>query len=152
MIQDDKPNPFQVLGLPTNATNEEIVYRGEELNVLAGTEEQRLLYRWAIEQLLTKPLTRLEHELLEVPGASYEDREWEVFQRAHRRNPVDLAALTREAPPPSLEDFDFAALIRLLLSEQLRAPEANIRAAIENSPFQPDCGPPPLEVRDVIFG
>jgi hypothetical protein len=152
MIDPDKPNPFQILGLSTDATNEEIVSRGQELDIIAETDDQRLLYRWAIEQLLTRPLTRLEYELFEVPDARYEDPEWEAFARAHRRNPVDLASLVKDARSPTLDDFDLAALFGLLLRDMLAVGEADIRTAVEGSPFQPGYGPPPLEVKDVIFG
>ncbi len=152
MITTDKPNPFQVLELPTDATNADIVARGQELCDLAETDEQRLLYRWAMEELITHPFTRLEYELFEIPDAEYENLDWDRFARKHRRNPVDLAALAREASPPGLDDFDLAALMQLLLDGLLTVPEADVRAALENSPFEAGCGPPPLEVRDVIFG
>ena len=92
----DKPNPFQTLGLPTDATNEEIVARGQELCDLAESEEQRLLYRSAMEQLLTKAEMRLQYELFEIPGAEYEDRDWEHFARAHRRTQSTLPTSPRK--------------------------------------------------------
>lgn len=152
MIVTNKPNPFQVLGLPVDATKKEIKERGEELSDLAETDELRLLYRWAVEQLFTNPRTRLEYELFEIPNAQYEDQQWEDFARAHRKNPVNLAVLVKSAPPARLEDFDLAALIRLFLDGVLTIPEADISVAIDGSPFLPGYGPPPLEVRDVIFG
>ncbi len=85
MIDADKPNPFQVLKLPTHATKKEIVERGRELHDTAETEEQRQLYSWAKEQLLSKPLIRLEYELFEVPETQYEDTELDNFVRKHKR-------------------------------------------------------------------
>lgn len=152
MITIEKPNPFKVLKLPTDATNKDIVARGQELCELAETDKQRLLYRDAIQELITHPLTRLEYELFEIPCARYEDSEWERFSREHRRNPIDLSALASEGPPPSLQDFDLEALINLLLDGLLTVQRADIRVAIENPPFNIGCGLPSLEVRDVIFG
>ena len=152
MIVTNKPNPFQVLRLPVNATKKEIKEQGEELSDLAETDELRLLYRWAVEQLFTNPRTRLEYELFEVPDAQYEDQRWEGFARAHRKNPVNLAVLVKESSPACLEDFDLAALIRLFMDFILIIPKADISAAIDGSPFLPGYSRPPLEVRDVIFG
>src|SRR5204863_166269 len=130
----------------TNATQEEVVFRGQELCDLAETDEQRLLYRWAMEQLITHPNTRLLYELFEVPNALYEDREWENFARAFRRNPVDLAALAHETTPPRIADFNLSALIGQLLDETLTIPEADLKATIDHPPFSPGHGPPPLEL------
>lgn len=152
MIETEKPNPFQLLELPTDATKEEIVERGQELCELAETDEQRLLYRWAMEKLITHPSTRLEYELFEIPSTEYEDPEWNRFARTHRKNPVNLTALAKETKHPQLSDFDMAALIGLLLDGLLNVPKGDIRAVLENSPFEAGYGPPPLEVRDVIFG
>ncbi|NUO80103.1 hypothetical protein HUU05_08505 [candidate division KSB1 bacterium] len=152
MIVTDKPNPFQVLGLPAHAANQEIVERGQELCELAESDAQRLLYRWAMEQLITKSLTRLEYELFEIPDAQYEDEEWERFIRLHRNNPIDIAALAAENPPPGCEDFDLQALVMLYLTAMLKAPKGDLKTAVEHSPFKPGVGLSPLEVRDVIFG
>ena len=152
MIQSDKPNPFQVLGLPTSATTEEVVERGQSLVDLAATDEQARLYRWAMEQLMANPATRLEYELFEAPAAEYEDAEWERFARAHKKNPVDASALARELTPPTLDDFDLAALARLFLDHLLAAPPGDIGPVLDNPPFDPELSPFPLEVRDVLFG
>ncbi|MCD6486970.1 MAG: hypothetical protein J7K35_06570 [Syntrophobacterales bacterium] len=152
MISNDKPNPFQVLALPTNATNQDIVERGQELCDLAESDEQRLLYRWAIEQLITKSITRLEYELYEIPDTKYENSEWEHFTRFNKRNPVKIAALAKEIPPPSVDDFNMPEVVMLLLDALLKVPGPDIKTAVDNSPFKPGIGSPPLEVRDVIFG
>ena len=93
MIDADKPNPFQVLKLPTNVTKKEIVERGRELYDTAETEEQRQLYSWAKEQLLSKPLVRLEYELFEAPETQYEDTERNNFVRKYKRLPISPDAL-----------------------------------------------------------
>ncbi len=152
MISSEKPNPFKVLGLPADAGNEDIVERSQELVDLGGTDEKAQLYRWAVEELITKSITRLEYELFEIPGTRYENLEWETFTRKNKENPVNLNALIEETSIPSLRDFDMAALIRLFLDGLLTLPDVDIKAAVESLPFQPDKGPPPLEVRDVIFG
>ena len=152
MIATDKPNPFQVLGLPADATKADIVACGEELCDLAETEDLRLLYRWAMDQLLTNPRTRLQYELFEIPNAQYEDQAWKDFARKYGRKPVDLTALVKEASPARLEHFDLSALIQLVLDGLLTIPEADLTAVLDSSPFLPGYGPPPLEVRDVIFG
>ena len=151
-IEHDKPNPFRALELPTDAANEDVVARGQERIDLAESDEQRLLYRWAMEQLITHPDTRLAYELFEVPEARYQDREdWERFARRHRRCPVDAAALSDTAEPVRLDDFDLAALVRLCLEGWLEPPPLDLTAALQAAP-EPDLGPPPLEIGDVLFG
>ena len=152
MIAMDKPNPFEILKLPINATNKDIVSRGQELCDLAVTEEERLRYRWAMEQLITHPLTRLEYELFEMPVTEYDDWVWDQFIRKHAKNPINLKALTAESEPPSVKDFNFAALIQLLLEDHLMVEQPDITVAVDNCPVEPGYGPPPLEVKDVIFG
>jgi hypothetical protein len=147
MISEDKPNPFQVLGLSTDATKAKIVARGQELYDTAETDEQRQLYRWAKEQLLINPRTRLEYELFEPPDTQYENLEWENFIRTHKRSPVRPETVLS----PSIEDFDVGTLLQLLLQDMLAVPEADITAAIHAVPFVPK-RKPPLEVQDVIFG
>lgn len=146
----DRPNPFRTLGLATDASNEDIVERGKDL-CESGTREESLLYRWAMEQLITHPLTRFAYEWMETPGAEYEDDDWERFTRAHRKPPIDPAALSRHSPP-ELQDFRLDRLLSMFLDEELRAEPAPIALVIEDCPFPPDFGPCPLEVRDVVFG
>src|SRR5258708_6500859 len=150
MIEVDKPNPFQVLRLPISATNKEIVDRGQELYDTAETDEERQLYRWAKEQLLTNPHTRLEYTLFELPDTQYEDPEWEDFVRRYKKNPIQLDSLNEGISINGLEVFDIAALLELLLQGMFIMPEPDIDEAINGSPFIPIIRPP-LEVRDVIF-
>lgn len=152
MISTEKSNPFRILKLPTDATNKDIVAQGTELSDLSETDDQRLLYRSAIEELITHNLARLEYELFEIPDTRYDDLEWERFVRLHRRNPINLSAFADEVPPPGLKDFDFEALINLLLDSMLLVPEIDTKTAVINLPFEAGCGLPPLEVKDVIFG
>jgi hypothetical protein len=152
VISIEKPNPFKVLGLPTDAVNKSIVEKGRELKQFAESEEMTQLYRNAIEALITHPATRLEFELFEVPGTKYEDPDWERFIRSFRRNPVDMAALAKEASPLGIGDFNLEAVIGILLDSMLTMNRADIRTAVEHLPYKAGKGMPPLEVRDVIFG
>jgi len=95
MFKSDKPNPFQVLRLPTSATTKAITERGDEQYIIAEPDDQ-LLYRWAVEELITHPLTRLLHELYEAPDTDYEDQDWENFLRKYKRNPIKRAGISKQ--------------------------------------------------------
>jgi hypothetical protein len=154
MFADNKDNPFQILGLPTDATTREITEHGEELCATAEPDEQ-LLYRRAVEELITHPFVRLQHELYEVPGTGYADEAWESFLRKHKRNPIRRASAELEdVAPPSVQDFNPAALMELLLDGLLTTPEVEITPAMLTGPWRSDPDPlsAPLEVQDVIFG
>jgi hypothetical protein len=152
MILVEKINPFEVLKLPTNATNSTIVETGKELFELAVTENERLKYRDAIQNLITNPAIRLEYELFEAPNVKYENSDWERFTRIHRKNPVNLSALISKTSPPTLQDFNLEQLIDMLLSGLLHAEKGDINIATDNSPFKIGGNVPPMEVRDVLFG
>ena len=151
MINAEKPNPFQVLKLPTNATKKEIVERSRELYDTAETEEQRQVYSWAKEQLLSKPLVRLEYELFETPETQYEDTELDTFVRKHRRLAIAPDVPLRDAQPIKKEDVSMSELIELVLQDILTVPEGDITIPLHQSSFKP-AHKPPLEVRDVLFG
>jgi curved DNA-binding protein CbpA len=151
MIDSHKPNPFQVLGLSTSATNKEIVERGRERYDTAETDEQRQLYRWAKEQLLSNPQTRLLYELFEAPGTRYEHPALENFLRKYRKNPVSAESLTRDASPISIKDFNIDELIKLLLQDMLMVSQEETAAVTQQAPFR-STTKLPLEVRDVLFG
>lgn len=146
------PNPFHVLGLPTTATETEVVQRGQELCALADSDEEVLRVRSAMEQLTTEPLTRRRHELLEVPGADYRQEKRERFAQLYRKAPVTAETLTDGSPPLRAKDFDLAAVLTLLLDDLLAPSAVDVRPAIEHSPVAPAPGAPPLETTDVIFG
>jgi len=152
MIAHDKPNPFSILALPTDASEADIAQRAQELSDLADTDEERLLYRWAREQVITHPRTRLEYEVFEVPGTEYDDAEWERFERRYRRNPIDLQADAAATSPPTAADFDLAALIRILLDGLLAVPAPDLGPLLASPPVGPGQGPPSVEARDVVFG
>ncbi|HLZ57837.1 MAG TPA: hypothetical protein VKR06_12885 [Ktedonosporobacter sp.] len=154
MFASDKPNPFEVLGLPVEATVAAITKRGEALVQTAASDEQRRLYHWAIAELTTRSSTRLRYELYEPPDTQYQaEREaWNSFARKHKINSVKRSALAKETPALSLEDFNLEALLGLLLEGFLAVPPTDIIPAIKASPFAREAIAPPLEVRDVIFG
>jgi hypothetical protein len=152
MLAGDKPNPFSVLELPTDATRADIVARSDELHNTAETKEDSLLFRWAKEQLITNPQVRLEYEFFELPGTEYEDPAWDNFRRTHKKKPVDLNALREESPPPGLDAIDLAALLHMFAETLLpTTSEADITSAIDGTPFIP-VNKLLLEVEDVIFG
>lgn len=152
MIANDRPNPFQVLGLPVRATEVDIAQRAQELGELAPTAEEGRLYRWAREQVITHPRTRLEYEVFEMPGALYDDPDWERFERKYARNPVDLRSAAAAVPAPTLEDFDLPALISIIFDAVVQVPRPDFTALVAWSPVGVGLAAPPLEVRDVIFG
>ena len=147
VAKNEHANPFQVLGLPTTATNADIVARGQELGVGAEADEQMLIHQ-AIEALITHPLKRLEYELFEVPDAQYEDQTLEKLVRLFKRNPIHTNR--EEAPAPALDDVDLTTLMQLLLDELLTVAQSDLKAAIYNPPFGQRLDQP-LGVRDVIF-
>jgi hypothetical protein len=134
-----------VLGLPTTATNADIVARGQELSVGSEQHEQMQIQQ-AIEALITHPMTRLEHELFEVPDAQYEEQSLERFLRVFNRNPLRLPG----ASAPTLEPAQIEALIQLLLDRLLTISQTDPEAALYEPPFTLHLNPP-IGVRDVIF-
>ena len=151
MIDSDKPNPFFVLKLPTNATQADIVNQSEELHILAQTGEEDRLISWAAEQLRTNQRIRLEYELFELPETRYTDENWEMFVNRHRRRETALPPLLQDMDPPGLEDLNLAALTELLLEEALTPGEPDIEQAINGSPLVPRYTLP-LKEEDVICG
>jgi hypothetical protein len=147
-----KQNPFHLLGLPTDATKEDIVDRCVELAELARTDEDRHAVLAAQRELITNPADRPRLEVLEVPGARYRDQEWDAFEHRNKRNPVDVKALRADGIPLCRENFDFHAIIGVVLHDLLAPPANDIRPAIERPPVAPTRGELPIEVSDVIFG
>lgn len=145
-------NPFHELGLPVDASDADVVSRGQERVELAATDEEAQDARRAMQELTTHPRERARHRLLEVPGTDYRDDSWERFARRNRRNPVDLNALAADARPLRVADFDLRGVVGLLLDDLLTPPTVDIGPAVRNAPEPPAFGPPPIEVNDVIFG
>lgn len=150
-MEANKPNPFLVLRLATDATKREIIERAQELYDTAETEEEQHLYSWAKEQLITHTQTRLTYELFEYPDTQYNDALLERFARMYKNAPIYPDQLTKEAPPIGLENLDMAAIFRQFLQSLLEVPETDITTVLNDIPFPVEVKSP-LEVRDVIFG
>lgn len=144
-------NPFQVLGLPVTATKAEIVERHNHLCEVTPEEQHPRLHQ-ARRELLTHPAERRMHEVLEIPGTRYQERErtWRTFERRHRRNPVDRTVLRESAAGLRVDDIDLAAVIGLLLDGLLTFPEVDIEPALAEAPAYEN--PRMMEVHDVLFG
>jgi hypothetical protein len=147
-----KRNPFHELGLPVDASPADVVRQGRERVELAATEEEAQNARWAMQELNRHPHHRARYELLEMPDTDYGDDAWERFARRNRKNPVDLDALVGDTRRLRSADFDLHAVLGLLLDDLLTPPAPNVEPAVRKPPDTPTVGPPPLEVRDVIFG
>lgn len=159
MTRGTRPNPFHVLGLPVDASDAEIVERGQEGTELAGTEEERKLYDWAMRELIGHPDTRRRHAVTEAPDTDYRDERWKDFARLNGRNPANTRALTEAGSggaPLKPSDIDWAALLGQLaagLGEAGAEAEARqIRAALEQPPVQHGNAVRTVEVSDVLFG
>lgn len=83
-------NPFVRLRIATDASRREVVERSQELIGEADSQELRLAYRKAVEQIITKPLDRLIWAAWEMPDTDYDDfaEGWQRFVRAFRVNPL----------------------------------------------------------------
>lgn len=152
MSGQSRRNPFHELGLPLDASAADVVHRGDELVVEAVSDDEARDARRAVQELNTHPRDRARYELLEVPDTDYGNTEWDRFARSNRKNPVDPAALAASGEPLQVNDFDLRAVLGLLLDDLLAAPDVDIEPAVRAAPRPLDFGPPPLEVRDVIFG
>lgn len=137
MIAIDKPNPFRLLMLPSDAPLEAIVSQAEELYLTAEDREEEMLMRWAAEQVSTNARTRLEYELFELPEARYMSEEWENFVRLNKRRGNSSPEVLQDIPEPSWEDLDLAALADLFLADLLAEEEPDINQAIDGTPFVP---------------
>ena len=152
MIDIDKPNPFFVLQLPVRADDQTIVEKTQDLCNVAESSARHQLIRWAREQLITKPQIRLEYEIFEMPDTRYADAEWKRFCQKHRKIAVDIAAMERDAPPPTEEVFSCAELMNLTIEGIIQTDGPDLKTLMAETPFRPGCGLPPMEVRDVLFG
>lgn len=151
-METDRPNPFFVLRLATNASKREIIEKAQELYDISASEEERQLYTWAKEQLITHPQKRLVYELFEYPDVRYDDQLFEQFVERYKNAPVPSAEqLLETATPLSLEHLNMVAVFQRLLQSLLEVPESEITTALAHIPFPVEVRSP-LEVRDVIFG
>lgn len=149
------PNPFHLLGLPVDASNEQIVERAEELVQMARDNEERDLYVWAKGELITHPRTRGRHEGTEPRHTDYERGwRWEDFVRQYRRAPIKPEALINGAADQPLEptDFDLTAALRTVAHWVADSDAKTFSPLFETMPGRAVDGVPAVEVRDVLFG
>lgn len=135
MATPEKPNPFRILMLPTDAEPDEIVNRGKQLR-LRNPEQARLISE-AIEQLNAGPRTRLLHELFEFPDTGYKNEGWQTFVKQVLQEPVSTEVLSQPFPEPQLKDLDLASLVQYLLEEISQAEPADLDALIDATPYSP---------------
>lgn len=107
-------NPFEVLRLPADATEEEIVRQGSRLAQLAADEPARNAIREAVRALTDDPATRRVFALLTPPGPAA-GNELDRFIAAHRRPPAPEGPL--RVPP--LDEQELRELLRQALAAEL---------------------------------
>lgn len=151
MISIEKPNPFKVLKLPTDATSKSINEKHKELVVLAESEELKIQYDNARSELTKRLETRLQFELFEIPSTKYENVEWERFVRSFKRNPVNFKPLAKNALPPHINDLNLEAIIALLFDSMLAIDRVDTQVALERLSSKSGSSKPPIEVQDAIF-
>src|SRR5262245_56011617 len=103
-------NPFELLRLPPEASEDEIVRPGARLCQTAADTESRDGYREAVRLLTASPSESRLHALLTPPAPAPASSELARFQSAFRRPPAGEAA----AVPP-LDQAEAVAILRGLL-------------------------------------
>lgn len=101
--------PFELLQLPPEATEEEIVRQGARLCQTA-TDDSRDAIREAVRLLTATEEQRRLHALLTPPAPATPSRELERFVAAHRRAPASEQVLV-----PELDRAEAAEIVRGLL-------------------------------------
>jgi hypothetical protein len=144
-------NPYQILGLPVDAPDEQIVERSEEIVKSALSDKERNDGAWARTELTVSPRTRLRHEVTEPQRTNYErEQRWEDFVRRYRRRPVDERTLSDVQLRP--DDFDLAPVARLLIRWWADAEVDALVPLLGILPLRAEDGSTAVEVRDVLFG
>lgn len=163
-------NPFHVLGLPVEASREEIVARADELTAGCGSDDERNLIAWAKSELTTDPVLRARYERTEPRGTDYgRQRRWEDFVRDFTGNPVTARSLAgggdaedgdegRERVAEGggsrlrAEDVDLPAAMRILIRQAADTALDSIDPLFRTLPADDADGVSRLEIRDVLFG
>lgn len=85
-------NPFALLRVSTQASRQEVVERGKVLIEGTDDDELKIVYRKAVEQIISHPFERLVQAVWEVPDTNYEEHDdtWRKFAQPFRSNPVTL--------------------------------------------------------------
>ena len=162
--------PFHVLGVPVDASREQIVERAEELARISGGDEDRKLIAWAMGELTTDPVLRARYERTEPYGTDYaRQQRWEDFVREFTRNPVTAQSLADDggdggddggqggagdgdASRLRAEDVDLPAAVRILIRQAADAGLDDVDPLFRTMPANDADGVSRLEIRDVLFG
>ena len=107
-------NPFEVLRLDPDSSEEEVVRQAGRLRQRATDEQSLNAIRQAVQALTGRAEERLLHALLTHPRPTHAWPALERFAAAFRRPP---AATASPVPPPDLNEL--AGLLRALLAEEL---------------------------------
>jgi hypothetical protein len=107
-------NPFEVLRLSADATEEEIVRQGARLAQQAADEPTRNAIREAVRALTDDPAARRVFALLTPPGPPG-GNELDRFIAAHRRPPTPDGPL--QVPP--LDEQELRELLRQAMAAEL---------------------------------
>jgi len=157
-------SPFHVLGVPVDASREEIVERAEELARISGGDEDRKLIAWATGELTTDPVLRARYERTEPRRTDYaRQQRWEDFVRDFTRDPVTAQSLAdvsggREGAGDGggsrlrAEDVDLPAAVRILIRQAADAGLDDLDPLFHAMPANDADGVSRLEIRDVLFG
>lgn len=139
-------NPFHLLALPIEATDQEVVRRVKELRQTTTDEERRALNEWALAEINRNPATRAFHERTEPPGADYEPEiEWAEFVEDHV-HPI------ARSTPFGQEDVRLDLVADVLRDWLIGSSDTDLSGLFEQLPARPEDGAPQLEARDVLFG
>ena len=157
-------SPFHVLGVPVDASREQIVERADELARTCGTDEDRKLIAWAKAELTSDPALRARYERTEPRGTDYpRQQRWEAFVRDFNRNPVTAQSLAADDEGQDAagdvagsrlrdEDVDLAAAVRILIRRAADAGLDSLDPLFQTIPVNDADGVSRLEIRDVLFG
>jgi hypothetical protein len=157
-------SPFHVLGVPVDASREEIVVRADELARACGGDEDRKLIVWAKGELTTDPVLRARYERTEPRSTDYgRQQRWEDFVREFERNPVTTRSLAGDGDGEEGagdgggarlrdEDVDLAAAVRILIRRAADAGLDSLDPLFQTMPANDVDGVSRLEIRDVLFG
>jgi len=103
-------NPFELLRMPPEATEEEIVRQGARLCQTAADDDARNAIREAVRSLTATADERRLHALLTPPGFTPAGKELDRFAAARRRAPAGAAVVV-----PPLDHEEARAILRELL-------------------------------------
>ncbi len=112
-------NPFEVLRLDPEATEEEVVRQAERLRQRATDEASLGAIRQAAMALTGKPEERQLHALLTHPRPGWASEPLDRFVATFRRAPASTAS---PSPCPELDQTEFMRLLLGAAAEELDQP------------------------------